>query len=200
MNNWFRVNIDISNCFANKEYLDNLILASIDKGLELDMWSFKQSNNNKLFKDEWIKYLEDIVGLKYNSALVFYRKSNYQHRAAHIDISGDTQDNDRIFALNWILSKPDLSKMRWYKPVDFNNEDMLITPAGTPYLEWPIDQLEEYGDYCTIENIPTICRVDVPHDVEMGTERRISLSIRFDRHLTNWNNVIRHFESKNLII
>jgi hypothetical protein len=201
MNEWARTNIDISNCFADPSWLDGLIQDSIDEGLDYNVWTFRKKDEKQFFTKEWIEYLEDAVGLKFNCCMSIYRNSGYQHRKAHVDISGDTGLNDRIFALNWTYTKDDDALMRWYKLVDYDEQNMLLTPAGTPYLEWntEVDGLEESGEPCCIGDIPTLCRVDAPHDIEMGQNRRASLSIRFDRVIKTWDEALEHFASRGLL-
>lgn len=144
-----------------------------------------------ILSDEFKQIFKDLEPI---SVLFFYRKPNYQHFGAHIDLNDTTNKNDSIYAINWIL-EDDESEMVWYNlPSDWQN-NLKYTEVGSAYAEWDTSNLEEHGYRCNIKNNITLVRVDIPHNVCMGSKERLSVSVRFNKKFASWKDCVLYFKN-----
>lgn len=161
-----------------------------------EIWNFQVDD---ILDSVWIeKFNKTIVEIK--NIMLFYRATNINCLEAHID-SYFLPNGEMKFwnsAFNWTLGGKD-SKMFWYKNhsnVDYK-KDLRWTPAKTPYLSWPTDNLEKI-DECHIGNNLTLVRTSVPHRVEINIEPRWCISMRPCKNFT-WEELVSLLENKNLI-
>ena len=193
MKHFYRLNID-TNCFTKQFNLDNFIKKIRTPKFNVPtVHNFPLEKDNGVISNDWLDYMHDIQ-LPPKNLIMFYRQENYQHFGAHIDLDNTTGKNDRIFALNWTIDPNDQSEMAWYElPYDWEDK-VVYTEIGSAYAEWPINDLKETGNRCTIADHPTLVRTDLPHTVFMKNNYRLSLSFRFDLKFDNWNDVVEYFK------
>jgi len=144
---------------------------------------------NTLFSNDWLDYTVNEYGVKVDLAQIFMRKPHYQHPGAHVDI--DQNDNLYGGGLNWTLD-PDDAEMVWY---DTPEQDPVYTQRSHTdrNKEWPLESLTECAR-CTIGQQPTLVRTDIPHTVDMGTNERWLISVRFT-WLNTWEEYLRTFNN-----
>ena len=186
MNNncWYSLNIDFSNALR-KDW--EWKIPDLKK-------SYIRSESSRMFNAEWLSYMNSI-GVPINHAVLFYRTPNGDPPTAHIDINGNNHTPIH-YALNWIV-KGKNSEMKWYNLPD-TYPDTKYSMANAPYIDWPMSELEEI-DKANIQSYFTLVRTDIPHKVTTHEESRWAISIR-SSVLANWNDVVSHFRSKNLLI
>lgn len=140
-----------------------------------------------LFTDNWQQFMLHEIGVKVDLAQIFHRKPYYQHPGAHVDI--DQNDNLYGGGLNWTLD-PDDAEMVWY---NMPTEDPIYTRRSETdrNKEWPLDMLTEHAR-CTIGQVPTLVRTDIPHTVDMGANERWLISVRFT-WLQSWDQYLNAF-------
>jgi len=146
---------------------------------------------NTIFSKDWLEYTVNEYGVKVDLAQIFMRKPYYQHPGAHVDI--DQEDNLYGGGLNWTLD-PDDAEMVWY---DTPEQDPVYTQRSHTdrNKEWRLESLTECAR-CTIGKTPTLVRTDIPHTVDMNSNERWLISVRFtwlktwDQYLNTFNNWI----------
>ena len=153
----------------------------------------------KIFNKEWLSYLSQ-VGLDIKYVMLFYRGPGFNRTTAHIDVypPGTPPVQFLPGAFNYVLQGKG-SEMVWYD-TPAEPKEVMFTKAKTPYLEWPILQLEE-KDRTEIGEELVLVRTDVPHTVAMGNEGRWCISGRFDNMgSVTWDEMVSRVESLNLLI
>lgn len=97
----------------------------------------------------------------------------------HIDINSD-------FALNYVWGADD-STMHWFEIIN-NKKQLAFTSAGTPYLRYSNDQVNELA-VANLSNNLFFARVNVPHQVKNNSSSlRYCLSLRFKPSLS-WDQI-----------
>lgn len=137
------------------------------------------------------------LGIHLGNAMIFYRPSGMSNDYAHIDLQTKTPENSVVSAIN-IVYKGHGSEMAWYK-MPGQNKELRWTTAGTPYLSWPVSELEEM-DRARITGKMTLVRVDIPHAIFVKDEPRWCLSLRFSKPFGSWNETVGFFKDLNLLI
>ena len=199
MNNncWYSLNIDFSN--------------ALRKDWEWKVPDLKKSNiqfeSSRIFNTEWLSYMNSI-GIPISHSLLFYRIPNGDPLRAHVDTyPKDYSSKDQIdineknytlipYALNWVFEGED-SEMKWYNLPD-KFPDTKLSMTNAQYIDYSVSDLEEI-DNTNIQNYFTLVRTDVPHTVITHEKSRWAISIR-SSVLYNWNDVVNHFRSKNILI
>lgn len=186
----------------------NLNVKSTETALN-ENWSFPPTSGNygiwdldgkikNIFTQDWIDYMSSI-GLKIEHVMLFYRNVGLGKFGAHVDIipPGKPPLSFTTAALNFVL-QGEGSEMVWYKTPS-KPKEVEFTSAKTPYIEWPISELEE-ADRVNIGSRLMVVRTNVPHTVEMGNAPRWCISIRlFENHKLSWEETINRLRSLNLI-
>ena len=188
---WYRLNLDVENAISKDWQFPK-------GGVEWDgvkHWSFKE---DKIFNPEWIKYMND-VALPINRSVVFYRGPNLADSAAHADLVNlDGVSGQRTYlGFNWVFGGAG-SEMIWY---DLPTADPVIkpTPTTNKILSWPLADLVEI-DRCSIQNVPTLVRIDYPHSISVANEERWCVSARTTLYNLTWDEAVEHLKTKNIII
>ena len=185
--NYIRLKVNTENPFADTFNLDNLLKDCRNSSIEVPRVFIHKPNILSS------NILNQFKPLTPTGVIFFYRKANYQHPGAHIDLNNTSLANDSIYAVNWLIMD-DTSKMTWYNLPSNWQENIKMTEAGSGYAEWNINELSQHGEQCDLRNIATLVRVDIPHTVFMGSKERLSISIRFDKKFTSWNNCAEFFD------
>lgn len=185
-NCWYSLNIDFSNALR-KDWEWNI--SSLEK-------EYIQCVNTEMFNPDWLNYMASI-GVPIEYAMLFYRKPITNSNAAHVDVNGNKKPITYVpCGINWIIEGQD-SEMSWYNlPEQY--PDIKYTMANTPYINWPVSELEEI-DTANMQNSFTLVRTDVPHNVTVNEKPRWAISVR-SHVFTTWENAVNHFRSKNLLI
>lgn len=159
-------------------------------------WDGVFAMNRTIFSVTWLEMMENL-GFDIHAAMVFYRPARLLDELAHVD--GETINNLRAFALNWLIEGKN-SSMIWYEMPQQQPNPTWRTTARTPFIAWPRDSLAEI-DRCNIYTRPTLVRVDMPHAIDVAEEPRLSISVRFNKfnHLS-WDEMIDYMMEKDLLI
>lgn len=190
MNNWIETNFSVANAFHTdpKDFFLNhpeFLQMQSEGGA---VWQLENSLNFVL-KEDFVKKLNRYFDIEINGLLVFYRKARYQHPGAHIDV--DPQGGAMLpvsTSFNWVLEE-DINPMVWYKPW-WDPEDIeqakLAAKGQIPYSglassspeagemeyqETPCDMLERDSEHCLSHERITICRTNIPHNVDMISDK-----------------------------
>ena len=193
--NWHKLNIDISTALSEEFDVTNFLIGAsyVDKN-RCGVWGYNSDKLNQMFSDSWLEYMQSL-NLTVVSVLIFYRDAQFIFPEAHIDyLFGEESP---YVAINWVLGDDD-SEMVWYQtPADVHEKQRRVTQSnqGHEYVSWPVSEVVEVERHC-IGNIPTIVRVDVPHNIIVNKNPRWSISVRCQMsglEITNapvWNNIV----------
>lgn len=193
--NFIRLNLDVRNAFLSDKICKDILESCRSKKFTIPKIIKKTPEIfTKCFLDECKK-----INLTPKSVLFFYRKANYQHKTAHIDLNDTTKKNDSIYAVNWVI-EDDFSNMIWYKLPNNWKNSIEKTEIETTFSQWDKKDLIEHGQRCNIGSTPTVVRVDIPHSVVMGAKDRLSVSIRFYEKFSSWQDVYSFFNKKSFIL
>jgi hypothetical protein len=181
---WYKLNIDISNALRS------------DWKFESQRNDMKQFASSDVFNDSWLQQLK-YNNLQIDSTIVHFKQRFFRDVEAHIDTSNNGKKNS-CFGFNWVIGGKG-SKMIWYNMQENNPGITYTTPAGTPYVAWPIKSLTEI-DGCEIQSEPVLIRVDVPHSIIVGDDPRLSISARTNINFMSWSEIVNYLRKKNLLI
>lgn len=196
---WHVLKIDISSALKPGLRLQQFYENSEFFGKGLGIWDFGKKTNyavEDLFSESWLSKMED-MGIPVNSSLLFYRKPHLIYPEAHIDVFSDMAP--AIYAINWVADPSDDSEMVWYNVPDSLGESKIIGSTDTPYISWPLDQIEKYefSRKC-LGNIPTLVSTGTPHNIVVREKERWSISIRIRYHdgklLNSWQEVVEFYQ------
>jgi len=196
--NWYLVDVDITNAINSNFSFEHLLESSpfISKK-QHGIWGYEQEQLTTIFTDQWLSYMKSI-DLEVFVAMLFYRSPFFTHPEAHVDfVYNNVQPT---IALNWVINNPDISSMVWYQtPVNSPIHDHSTTPAADwiKYSGWLTDGLVEI-ERRTIGDIPTIVRVDIPHNIEVFDKERWSISVRCKAPSTivNWCDIVNYIKPR----
>jgi hypothetical protein len=185
---WYTLDINVQNAvradFDLKKFLEQK-----SKTARYNIWWFGEDTLTDFYSTEWLEYMQSL-DLPVVATLVFWREANYQHSEIHID-APHRPGTDSGLSLNWCIG-PDTSAMSWYKTPDIPGTKSL-TQVGSNYYYWPADIGEEI-DRHIIGSVPTLVRVDIPHNVIMGPEPRLCVSCRINFKIKNWEQAVAKME------
>ena len=137
------------------------------------------------------------LGIHLGNSMVFYRPAWMSNEFAHVDLMTKMPDKSVVCSINMVYMGNG-SEMVWYDMPD-RDRDLKWTPAGTPYLSWPVKDLNEKDRAC-INGRMTLVRVDVPHAIFVKEEPRWCLSLRFSTPFLSWDDAVDFFAKSNLLI
>lgn len=191
--NWYTIDIDVASAIRTGfDYAALIANKSFIEKNHCGMWQYSGAGLTEFFNESWIQYMKDI-GLELDSILLFYREPNFIHTESHVDLPDTTH-----IAINWVLGEDD-SEMIWYQNPDYTNNTLRVTPTGSVYKSWPIEELVEVDRRC-LGNTPTLVRVDVPHNIQVNNNPRWAISARCDttKFMNGappvWKNVVTKFQ------
>lgn len=191
MRNWIETDIAVDNALKVdiKQYL---IDTPQNEGTQMyvkdavGVWQFEAS---KVFNQDWIDTTSARLGIEINSTLIFARKAKYQHAGAHIDVNPINDIlNPVSHSFNWVLDA-DNNPMVWYKPwwdpedikqgklavqgkIPFPGHKAESQSSGSMvYQETPCDLLERDSEHCISHKTLTVCRTNIPHNVDMVSDK-----------------------------
>ena len=167
------------------------------------VWYF---DSDEIFNKDWLDY----ANLGITGVFIFHRKAGYQHPSAHIDSYPVNNVLTPVCAgYNWVLDYDPTAEMVWYDPWwDANDrtqseaaaQGLISHPtysaervnSGTMYYqETPTEYLIERERHSLSSKVITICRTDIPHNVQAGTTDRWCMSLRTYPVLSsNWNEAL----------
>jgi hypothetical protein len=150
----------------------------------------------------WYHYMLDTWGLRVWHTILFYRPAHYIDDHGHVDL--DIEDKTKLLdaiVINWVWGGQ-RSEMVWYEMPDRPSPIKQYEHSSigdVVYQGWPIPELKEC-DRANIGRIPTLTRVDLPHNVDMHQQPRWGLSIRFHPlgH-TSWADTVQDFQARGWI-
>ena len=189
---WYKLNIDISNAILPSYDIENFLIdADYVIRNKNAIWELTNDQLSQMFSTDWLGYMESI-GLPVNNALIFYREAFFTHPNPHVDLMYG-QEQYPALAINWVLGEDD-SEMVWYtiKKNTILDQKIIPTGQGHTYNTYDINDLIEL-DRHRIGNIPTIVRVDIPHNIVVGKNSRWAISIRVstrDHNIVEWDKFI----------
>jgi hypothetical protein len=183
---WYVLDIDISNAIRDDFDFDKLLAdTQATNPSPVHMWSYLLDNVGQLYSQDWLDYMKNI-GLPVLGTLIFWRQADYQHPTMHIDSPHKTGGKLGL-SINWCVG-PDSAEMVWYEtpstPGNFGE-----TNVGSLYQEWPIENGIEITR-CCIGPTPTVVRIDIPHNVIMNNQPRLSISCRIDFRTDTWEQAV----------
>ena len=188
---WHLLDINIDNAIRPKFNFDKLLKKSahVDK-FHWDMWTYRYEELPILLTEEWLEYMKSI-NLEISSALLFYRKPNFDSNEAHIDVPYNDNDIRLSCPINWVLGN-DASDMIWYNMPDSSVQAIqLRTPTNDKYTNFSISELTEI-DRRRIGNRPTLVRVDIPHVIVVRETPRWAISVRTKFKSSNWIEMVEY--------
>lgn len=189
---WQQLDIDVSNAVRKDFDFKDTYNKSQFAGKPAGIWHYRDSELDQFLDSAWIDQMHQL-GIPVKNAMVFFRDSFYLHPEAHIDIFWTGEPC--VAAINWTLDPNDDSEMVWYDQpkVDASAD---ITPAGTKYVSWPLEQIEPYQSASkVIGTTPTLVRTGIPHNVIVRSRPRWAISVRYiNRHLETWENTVDFFK------
>lgn len=148
----------------------------------------------EIFEKSWLEECND-RGLKFTSAMIFWRPAWSHNHEAHVDILDHGQELLLAAgAFNAIIGGIG-SRMRWFGMPPVMESDLRFTKANTPYLSWPTDQLVKESDAELGGPHISLVRVDIPHAISVAQEPRwcISLRVANIRDFSCWESMVDHY-------
>ena len=183
---WYNLDIDVAHALKN----------------EWRWQSTGHSNNmrkytaDEIFATAWLDTMS-AINMPITGSLVHHKPKMFSSQEAHVDTYKGIGGAD--FGINWVIGGRD-SEMIWYDlPHQVYSGAGKATPAGTPYVAWPIVGLKEI-DRCVIGSQAVLVRVDRPHAIVVGDEDRLSISARTNMKFMNWHGIVKYLQKKNLLI
>lgn len=128
--------------------------------------------------------------------LVF--QSNKHHvGSCHLDVSYATDSFIKYhpYAINLVVHEgPEIGSMNWYKQKVERQFEVSYTYNGIIKVETNKDELE-LVDTCSIDDIVTLVRTNIPHNVAAKNSKRICFSIRLHQRKEElpWEQVVDIF-------
>jgi hypothetical protein len=194
--NWYALNINIDSAikldFKFEDFLVGAEYVAKNRG---GVWGFDGNDLTKMFTSSWLEYMQSI-DLDVEAVLIFYRMPHFIHPEAHIDYLYGKNNSSNI-AINWVVGIDD-SEMVWYHtPSNVDSKVRKITPSGQghEYIAWPIGEVVEIERH-TIGNIPTVVRVDIPHNIIVNRNPRWSVSVRIKGNIRKWKDIVEKLSMK----
>lgn len=186
MKPWYKLNLDVSNCFGKNPKLPTPVG-------QFGIWSPLAT---KICHPDWLNYLQSL-GLTPYSFMVFYRGPWASTADAHIDIATADPWELTHFAINWCIGGSG-SEMIWYE-MPKTTTQVHYTNAKTPYMAWNTSTLKEIGRHHIGEEV-TLVRTDIPHAIKMGPEPRWCFSMRLTTlENVEWDRAVDILKEKNLL-
>lgn len=198
LSNWQLINFDTSKSIK-KNFNFNSIWEIEEFKLQIGQknvaayWVIDRVNLQKFLATDWINDFESkFHKIKY--CYVFYKNSKitkFDH--CHIDIDPDT-DAKVLYAVNWCYG-PDDANMIWYDNVVTDGE--FIEKYNSKYLQFlkaaqpNLLELERK----IIGSKLTLLHTAIPHEIEMGSTDRWSISLRLEEMDTikTWTDALTYF-------
>jgi hypothetical protein len=190
---WHEMTIDVKGAIRKEIVLEDMLKDSEYVDKPVAVWHFGADSVDKFLSPDWIEKMHKI-GIPVRTAMIFYRVPSYVHPDAHIDIMAGS-DAPAVSAINWTIDAQDDSDMVWYKIPSIPPIDS-ITPAGTKYRHWPVQQIRPYESARKIIGIvPTLVRTGIPHNVETRTRARWCISLRYKSvEFESWESTVNYFK------
>jgi len=190
---WHRLNIDTSNALNPNFSKEKLLEESPSKNDSGIMWCFTDASMYSVLNEEWVKHLNS-QGIRLTELVIFYRKANYIHPQAHIDLS--VTQTHVLYGLNFVISEPDDdSFMTWYD-VENSTGTFETTNIGTKYTFWKMEDVQDKEfDRLSIGKQLTLVRTDKAHNVITGNTPRWAISLRNASFQDNstWKDVVDYY-------
>ena len=199
MKHYYRTSIDASNALRS-DFDQQAFLNSTDKAHDpVSIWAFRGSDVFDVFNKEWIRHVEQNIGMEVSFALLFYRVPYNEFEEVHVDLDPDRGNIQSTYSLNFVNDDLDDSSMLWYD-IPIETGEFKYTPAMTPYVSWPTEEVRHLEcDRYTIGKQLTLVNVGQPHNVITGSRTRWCYCLRFkDPNIFSWEQAVKHFS--NLII
>lgn len=196
---WHVLDIDTSNALNLDFDAETFRAKSAYAHDPAGIWSFKGDSMQEFINKDWVNQLNK-QGIPVDSMMIFYRDAYLVYPEAHIDLY---QHNDlpNVFALNWVFSPDDDSFMTWYD-VTADSGTMSATSANTKYCYWKLKDIadKEFARH-TIGNALTMVNTGIAHNVIVNRQPRwvISLRVKSDFAIHNWETAVDYFNNLNLI-
>ena len=172
MNNWLETGYPVDHAL-NIDVKDFCLSNPMQDGIT-QLWNEKvgvwQLPAEHIFKKQWLQETNKYFNVDITGGLIFYRTPKYQHPGAHTDVDPQNGVNlPVIFSYNWVMQEDSLNPMVWYKP--YSGElDSDVDQGSMAYKEWPTEILERESEHCLSHDQITMCRTDIPHNVDMNSE------------------------------
>jgi hypothetical protein len=186
---WYNLDVDTSHAIN-----ENFEWPVVDKNGRNMIWQY--SDPSKIFSQTWLDSVKSI-GLDLGSVMLFWRPSRFRNIDAHVDVSTKDPAKFATAALNIVINGRG-STMLWYKKPEGEHE-IKWTMAKTPYLTWPVKDLEEI-ERKEIGMALTMVRVDVPHAIYCSDEDRWCISARFRQQFPDWETAVKAMNYRGVLV
>jgi hypothetical protein len=186
---WYNLDVNTSQAIDQ-----NFEWPVVDKNGRNMIWHY--SSPSDIFNQKWLDTLKT-AGIDIGGVMLFWRPAGFQNVEAHVDVLNNNPEKSAVAAVNIIVKGRD-SAMAWYKTPP-GKQEIKWTMAKTPYLTWPIKDLEEVERKELGMNL-TMVRVDVPHAIFCGNEERWCISARFMRTFSDWDTAVKSMHYRGLLI
>jgi hypothetical protein len=157
----------------------------------------------KLFREEFLGYMERVIGLKVLNVLVFIQKPHFADQRIHTD-NKQSKTSDFTFTINWIFGERP-SRTVWYEPLNgyegyktVNNrhqkviDGILQESPGYEITQFDPDCVRYLA--CTDSQGPLLLNTSVPHrGMNLSNKHRYSVSLRFQHDLRNADELFAKF-------
>lgn len=186
---WYNLDIDTTRAISPE-----FEWPVMDKNGRNMIWHYPTPST--IFSQKWLDIAKS-VGIEIGAAMMFWRPAGFKNVEAHVDVLNKDPNKSAVAAVNIIVKGRD-SAMAWYKKPAGNHE-VKWTMAKTPYLTWPIDELEEVERKELGMNL-SLVRVDVPHAIFCGNEERWCISARFMTNFPDWETAVKAMHYRGLLV
>ena len=186
---WYNLNVN-----TNQTINSNFQWPVVNKNGRNMIWHY--SNPSEIFSQTWLD-LAKSIGLDIGGVMLFWRPAKFQNVDAHVDVLSNNPSKSAIAGLN-IVVKGRGSEMAWYKKPAGEHE-IKWTMAKTPYLTWPVKDLEEI-ERKELGMDLTMVRVDVPHAIFCSDEDRWCISARFMQNFPDWETAVKAMYYRELLV
>lgn len=181
---WYTLDIDVKNA-VRADFDFKKLLEQKSETAGYNIWFFDRNTLTDFYSIEWVEYMQSL-DLSVAGTLIFWRQANFQHPEIHVD-TPYRSENKLNMSINWCLG-PDTSHMVWYKTPEISGT-LSQTQTDNKYYCWPVEIGEEI-DRHTIGLVPTLVRVDIPHNIIMGPESRLCVSCRLKFKPDTWEQTV----------
>jgi len=186
MLSWFKLKNFPRQIFKNesiisdRDYLNSLLKDGTNPMIMLNKDDFSDIMN------DWFARR----GLMIEKSMMFYR---FEDAEPHIDLKA--KSTVASIQHNYGINIEFFGKgtMSWYKTPKLEEKDIIKTVAGTPFVRFKKENIEEIDCLYNVRD-PVLVRTDIPHSVEMIKGPRLVVSIRFREigqdDACSWENIL----------
>jgi len=193
---WYPLQLDIADAFNTAWQWPPIVRGQIDN---IQVWT----PGDQVLDPRWMQYFFEQTGLPIAFAVTFIRPEGNCEWIAHADAPVPIDPpRHSTWAINWSLA-PDNRKQYWFdlpQHHDLTEKNDSMAADRAAFYSYPLE-FDRICDSTALTMQPTLIRIDTPHWVGPGLDRRsISLRCIPDTPYDSWEWAVDWFTQRGLLI